>query len=1451
MAIIPGSNFRFKGKKYLDDRQYVRYKSDLLNWSEPLPDGFEVYCEEAIQWYTYDWRYESSETGHFKIRGEKEASGNSQDIYDIPIYRESVAQSLGKVDCITIPDIDGVVGEAKLFPVKNRGSYAEILFSAVRELQKEVAKLRNSFLYGIESYTGKNTGMSAVGSDLENQIEEEPLWAIEEDGLSMITDQLSSSNVLFEPKDNVEVIKDGTTPYSYYRFKDQTLWTAEQAIVDAQESKIFCYLTSSSLDFIVSLLSGSKTLQIDFSRFKLKRIPESNIYNILIVVSRKQIVADNQCGHNFIWLSIQDPVSDTTLLEGYFDGINISSTPKYIDNRYSFNSILFNQLDLTKFIFYSKYQDFSNEVIPSKPNDETYKYKTAHLTIRAVSTVEELQQIKNQILNNELVIIEKTKQLWTKINNKLTPLSGISSDIPGGDFDDDTMTTEELINALKDMGIIYDTNNGIQITDLNLGDIIFIHQATGKRFRFYVNENGQLESQEVPDESLNFNTRVAESGVDLQDSIRGFIAQLRMQEDGKADSLDKDAGLSSDRLKIGSFYTPLSTDIVRGCSHSYVELENTSDQDYSLEGCQLHFTNADKEGNQNVYTLPLTGVIPAGGTYLIRGAQHAKYDEPNTFIKVKTYDQEWYVNGKLLSFEIDVDAVAPNDRGCGFALTYNKPQLSYNEDLFYKNDFTSIYTDKTVYPYRVTKYLIDSIYSYSCVNNSSNKGYWALVAAPITNNSIYRNTFMLDPAKQAFQAFTTKDSSRARWANVSNDMQIVQLDKEYIEFPHTEQKYAVSNYTPKASFEGKNVSTGKTKLDKNKPNMVTCSFGIDIYNTRCFNWVSSGYFDEYIWIKKSSDSVYNKFESYKKGNLDNQTSGVYARKIFSQNIMDAIYNRITGVFPGDGSFYTSHKAIITNLSNNITQPTEFTYIVGRADKNGNPDIEHCSDEMHFTVYPNNYPVKIYQITDQQGFHWIEYQVWAAAANKLNEVINQEKDTYLPILINTGDMTQNGTRINEWLDYYNAGKCLFNHLEQMNVVGNNDLCNTDPSILGTGDDPGKSNPYYFHVFYCYEINPDIFVPIINNKYIPSLYYFDTTNYRILMINSEITETTCSKWFQKTHNGQTVNIYTGFTIPTSGSGQTFVNDFDTIYKMIYNTLSSSSGKGVIAVCHESPFTVITNDSLLNNYKGYSRSISNTKTLVGSHLNMISKNENAGEGKNTYKGLYWFSRLMEHFGVKLVLCGHKHTYSCTYPVRENYTYTLDGVQKNSLQDGPMKMEESLQNDTANFILSNSSDGSKFPIVDIDLGQPEDGSSYFFPYQKEDDTVTANKVTYFMCQATGYKLTSNKELPSANQKFSKVLPITIVENGKDKAAASQKYPMFLTVNLSNTTIPEYAIQLAKFDGILGEKQAFNQTTFSTDDVKIFHMDFNDGTGAWITNVDEDGNEVIGENQSINLIIK
>ena len=36
-------------------------------------------------------------------------------------------------------------------------------------------------------------------------------------------------------------------------------------------------------------------------------------------------------------------------------------------------------------------------------------------------------------------------------------------------------------------------------------------------------------------------------------------------------------------------------------------------------------------------------------------------------------------------------------------------------------------------------------------------------------------------------------------------------------------------------------------------------------------------------------------------------------------------------------------------------------------------------------------------------------------------------------------------------------------------GNNDLANIDPTLLGNGDDSGKSNSFYFHVFYCYEVD----------------------------------------------------------------------------------------------------------------------------------------------------------------------------------------------------------------------------------------------------------------------------------------------------------------------------------------------------------------------------------------------
>ena len=123
-----------------------------------------------------------------------------------------------------------------------------------------------------------------------------------------------------------------------------------------------------------------------------------------------------------------------------------------------------------------------------------------------------------------------------------------------------------------------------------------------------------------------------------------------------------------------------------------------------------------------------------------------------------------------------------------------------------------------------------------------------------------------------------------------------------------------------------------------------------------------------------------------------------------------------------------------------------------------------------------------------------------------------------------------------------------------------------------------------------------------------------------------------------------------------------------------------KTYLPICHEMPFTVVTNACLSwtnknNQFSRYrSQSDAASPKLIGSHCNQLSDNE---EGK----GLHWMSRLFEYRGIKLCLGGHKHTYACTYPARENYLYTENDTLKWSYIDGPMTMNSSLENDSVQW--------------------------------------------------------------------------------------------------------------------------------------------------------------------------
>lgn len=1258
--------------------------------------------------------------------------------------------------------------------IKQSGTYVDILFSAIRKLQSEVAKLRNSFQYGMYSYTENNTAMSRQLEGISDP-DAEPLWCVEEDDLSLVYSMSIGLGHDLTPTEEVNVNTEGILKIN------NATWHCNNT--DVEDPKLFLYLTTTGLNIEVNLIN-------DYS-FNLSTlgVPKADVYNTMICINRNN-------SNSYIYISIG--AGTQVLKEGYLYNGQLYTTPRYINDKYYFLTVVFNNLDLSKLNLYSKYQDFSSQVIPSAPTDEDYKYKVAHLTIRSVSTKSVLDSIKNQLPENELIFVANERKLYVKHDNNLISIGSNSSPIEEG------MTKEEMFKELINMGLI--KNSGTEqspVYELNdFADISLVNEDTGKVFKIDVDSNGNIRSNLIPDKVTLLDNRVNQSQVELKQNVRGFIGQLRIAEANKAGldlKISGDAGLYADRVKIGAFYAPLSTDKVHGCNRAFIELENTSDSDFQLTGCYLHLTKPNADNQQTVYHLPLTGVLKAGSTYLIVGKEYVPVDDANVIIKVQSFDQEWFVNKQLIDLSIDPDT----ELGYGLALTYGNENLQATDYLYKVSDSTLLNQIdsslvKSSFPKVYDPSFIDAVYYYKGVLNASTQGYWSSLVLKITSNTMYKNMFELDPAKQAFQSCNKKDSSRARWENL-NDVWIMDLSKPTVKFEHSNTEYPLTKFSPKASFEHKNVSTDKSKLDTIKPNMVTCSFGINIHTTRCFNWISVGYHDEYVYLRKQGTEDWIKFESYKESS-DTLSESFPRRKVYKDTTKAAIYNRIIGRFPGDGTFYTAHKCVIELTA--VDTPEVWEYKVGRDDS--------MSDIQTFTLYPTSYKPVIYHITDQQGFHWIEYQVWAAAANKLYEKIkaDQKLANIIPILINTGDMTQNGTRINEWYDYYQAGKILFKEFEQNNVVGNNDLCGTNIEELGTGDDNGKSNSFYFHVFYCYDVVDDEYVPIINNKYVPSLYYFESDQFRFIMINSEITYINCQKWFNLTKGEDIVNIYTGFTL---GATQTYDNSFKSIYSMVYNMLNTD--KQCIAVCHEMPYTVITNSSITNGQEGFSRSVGpGGGALIGSHCNQITNTESG-------KGLYWLSRLLEYKKVKLCIGGHKHTYACTYPVRE---YFLFGDGKNSKDNyNEYSMEPTLENDNVTWV-QGSKHLTKFPLTKrADVGEPT--GSIFFPYTAVPELEGG--VTYFMCQATGYKLTSNKELPSANQKFSLVVPNTTIKGGKDTASSEQKYPMFGIINLDT-----YDIKLVRVANIFKEFK-FAQNVYSTEPMRLqyFKQVPDNNYGQWV----------------------
>ena len=901
----------------------------------------------------------------------------------------------------------------------------------------------------------------------------------------------------------------------------------------------------------------------------------------------------------------------------------------------------------------------SRDTMEIEPEDFNRKLPNGtHLCIKGGSYSDMIEN-QRDFLPRELLWVEDRQELWIK-DSKTYKLIKIGSTTGGGGDpsipDVDPGTMKQIITEI--------IGTEEKIIGINFGDM------KNKNYDYQLRvEDGEITLHDLSLDKQNL-----------------YASNQKLIADGYYETPYfpiPTTNSGSPMLYINSIYSggDATAKDYNPSSHNFVELVNLIETEINLNGLYLHYTEKD---TGTWVTLPLYGKIPAGRTFLIRGSQSSVIDVNTTYLNVDTFDMEWTKEATLNNEILDTDVTTIWGED-------GKIQFAHNCSLYLSRiEIGESYKDnplQTKAPWRgdisgnrkgVIKWYIDLIgigsYGDSPMPNEA-------AAYPVVGKDIlYHRYFNMDPVNQAIKPVATRKNT-AQWT--------------HIDMGNLNPRMDIKDYTPKASFQHKNIFFNKNLLETGAPNIVTCSFGQNAHKTRCFNWVSKGYYDEYIWFAESSGNYIegeNIYESFKESNrAERLEKGRFWE--------DSIYDRFRSVST-DGTSFTVHKFIhdFPEVSYEEKEKTYF-YKVGRDGA--------WTEEKSFTLRNRDYVIEtgfnFLHISDQQGFVEEEYETWRLTAefidnDRKNGTDDLKRRDY-QFVINTGDFTQNGNRINEWLDYFNFGDVIFKDLEQMGTVGNNDLAPEVLGTLGRGSDVDKMNPINVEFFFTSE-HPDGIPRSHNGTYIPSVYSFVYGDTYFLSINSEITNKTREYILEEI---SVANVYTGA-----------VKDW-LIAHVAKNADLDTKIKWKIAYMHEMPFTIITPD-LIRAYTPQevdgSFSIKIDEERGGSHLNTI--------------GDYWYATFLEDNGINLALGGHKHTFSNSRYIRDNVraadrtewrtmTPTVYDPEYDEVSGVYPTWYTELPN-REKLLVNLSSDNSK------------------------------HYVRYVMSQASGYKLQSNKEMPAQN---------------------------------------------------------------------------------------------------------
>ena len=351
---------------------------------------------------------------------------------------------------------------------------------------------------------------------------------------------------------------------------------------------------------------------------------------------------------------------------------------------------------------------------------------------------------------------------------------------------------------------------------------------------------------------------------------------------------------------------------------------------------------------------------------------------------------------------------------------------------------------------------------------------------------------------------------------------------------------------------------------------------------------------------------------------------------------------------------------------------------------------------------------------------------------------------------------------------------------MVTVGNNDLTPANVYVLGDGGDDSKINATNIRFFYCYEMdedNPPVFTVEGKEIFVESLYSFDVGHTHFLCVNSEISSNTERSVYGLSTTGVMYDLI-----------RQWCERDDT---------KAVNAKAKIAYCHEMPFTIIT-QNLINSFYWNGQEDTSVERS-GSRLNFNTTKANS----------YWFSKFLQTHNYRLCLGGHKHTYSCSYPILEN--------ENSSMKPIIQVTADILQNDFGSTelyteIAEGVLQGQSFP-KSWENNANYDMLKHLCTFQLVEE-ITAP--IYLMCQATGYKHTSNKELPSPNIPWLRYFfTASITINSRDdvtaKVNAGQRYPFYIKYFLNKGKIsdlvyyPQLTATVKKLSNVFNNSGKYN----------------------------------------------